>query len=304
MKKICAFLFLSFLLFPAYQLFAQSIEGRITDSETGAPLQQATVSIRGTSMGRIAGKEGQYKFENLKPGTYQLNVSFIGYEPTEKEVTVKAGKTTQADFHLISKIYQQEQILVTGNQVATTRELVPLTTSVVNEAEIENSSQTNILPLLSAKVPGMFVTQRGYSGFGVASGSAGQITIRGVGLNGATSEVLVMIDGQPQMMGLMGHPFPDSYVSSDLEKVEVIRGPGSLLYGTNAMGGVVNLITRKEDKEGFSGQIRGQYGSFNTVKAAGSAAIAKTVLICLLRTITILPMVPAKIRILRTTQPI
>ncbi|GET30361.1 hypothetical protein SD074_25630 [Prolixibacter sp. SD074] len=125
--------------------------------------------------------------------------------------------------------------------------------------------------MLSAKVPGMFVTQRGYSGFGVASGSAGQITIRGVGLNGATSEVLVMIDGQPQMMGLMGHPFPDSYVSSDLEKVEVIRGPGSLLYGTNAMGGVVNLITRKEDKDGFSGQVRGQYGSFNTIKTAGSA---------------------------------
>lgn len=271
MKKICVSLFLFFLLFPTYHLFAQSIDGKITDSETGDPLRQATVSIRGTSMGRIAGNEGQYKFENLKPGTYQLKVSFIGYEPTEKEVTVKAGKTTQADFQLISKIYQQEQVLVTGNQVATTRELVPLTTSVVNEAEIENSSQTNILPLLSAKVPGMFVTQRGYSGFGVASGSAGQITIRGVGLNGATSEVLVMIDGQPQMMGLMGHPFPDSYVSSDLEKVEVIRGPGSLLYGTNAMGGVVNLITRKEDKEGFSGKIRGQYGSFNTVKAAGSA---------------------------------
>jgi len=69
----------------------------------------------------------------------------------------------------------------------------------------------------------------------VANGTAGQISIRGIGVN-PTTGVLILIDGHPQYMGIMGHPLADSYVASDAERVEVIRGPGSLLYGSNAMG--------------------------------------------------------------------
>jgi iron complex outermembrane receptor protein len=87
--------------------------------------------------------------------------------------------------------------------------------------------------------------------------------------------VLILIDGHPQYMGIMGHPLSDSYVASDAEKVEVIRGPGSLLYGSNAMGGVINIITRKQSNDGFNGNARLMYGSFNTQKYMGSVGYKK-----------------------------
>jgi hypothetical protein len=67
-----------------------------------------------------------------------------------------------------------------------------------------------------------------------------------------TTGVLMLIDGHPQFMGIMGHPLPDSYVASDVERVEVIRGPASILYGTNAMGGVINIITKSKTPKVFT----------------------------------------------------
>ena len=78
------------------------------------------------------------------------------------------------------------------------------------------------------------------------------------------TEVLVLLDGRPQFMGLMGHPLPDAYLTSDAEKVEVIRGPASVLYGTNAMGGVINIISRKSTETGLSASGDASYGSYGT----------------------------------------
>jgi iron complex outermembrane receptor protein len=119
------------------------------------------------------------------------------------------------------------------------------------------------------------VTERGVTGFGVAAGSAGQISIRGIG-GSPTTGVLMLIDGHPQFMGLMGHPLPDSYVASDVERVEVIRGPASILYGSNAMGGVINIITRKQVAEGLGGSAKLSYGSYNTQKQALSVGYKKS----------------------------
>jgi iron complex outermembrane receptor protein len=85
----------------------------------------------------------------------------------------------------------------------------------------------------------------------------------------------MLIDGHPQFMGIMGHPLSDSYVSSDAERVEVIRGPASVLYGTNAMGGVINIITKKQNQEGIHGNTRVSYGSENTQKYMGAAGYNK-----------------------------
>ena len=158
-----------------------------------------------------------------------------------------------------------EEVVVTGSPVKINRDNVPMSVSVVSQAQLSESSESAVLPVLSGQVPGLFVTERGVTGFGVSTGSAGQITIRGIGGN-PTTGVLMLIDGHPQFMGIMGHPLPDSYVTSDIERVEVIRGSGSVLYGSNAMGGVINLITKKQEKDGFHGNSRLMYGTFNTQK--------------------------------------
>lgn len=154
-------------------------------------------------------------------------------------------------------------VVVTANKIQVNKNSVPLSISVIDRNAIESSSESALLPVLSQHVPGLFVTQKGITGFGVSSGSAGAVNIRGVG---SGNKVLMLFDGQPQWAGVFGHALPDTYVASDVERVEVIRGPGSLLYGSNAMGGVVNIITRRHTREGRRTQARVMYGSYNTQK--------------------------------------
>jgi len=146
--------------------------------------------------------------------------------------------------------------------------------SVVSPRQINESVETALLPVLNGRVPGLFITERGIMGFGVSTGAAGQISIRGIG-GSPTTGVLMLIDGHPQFMGIFGHPLPDSYVASDVEKVEVIRGPASILYGSNAMGGVINIITRKQKEDGFNANAHLMYGSYNTQKYMASAGYKK-----------------------------
>ncbi|MDR2234021.1 MAG: TonB-dependent receptor [Tannerella sp.] len=156
-----------------------------------------------------------------------------------------------------------DQVVVTATKLETFKTHIPLSMSVINRQEIETSSESALLPVLSSHVPGLFVTERGITGYGLSTGAAGTVNIRGVG---QSNRVLMMFDGQPQWAGLFGHALPDTYVASDVERVEVIRGPGSLLYGSNAMGGVVNVITRKHQQQGRLTQARVLYGSYNTRK--------------------------------------
>ncbi len=163
----------------------------------------------------------------------------------------------------IDSLINLKGVVVSANRINVNRNSVPLTISVIDRDEIEASSESALLPVLSERVPGLFVTQKGITGFGVSAGSAGTVNIRGVG---SGNKVLMLFDGQPQWAGVFGHSLPDTYVASDVDRVEVIRGPGSLLYGSNAMGGVVNIITRRHKQEGRRTQARVMYGSFNTQK--------------------------------------
>ncbi|MDR1455141.1 MAG: TonB-dependent receptor [Tannerella sp.] len=178
---------------------------------------------------------------------------------------VSANLSAQGDTIIRRSI---DEVVVTANRVRTSRNNVPMTVSVIGRGEIEESSESALLPVLSGRVPGMFVTRRGVAGFGVGSSGAGSMTLRGVGVG---NELLVLIDGHPQYMGIMGHHMADAYVASDVERVEVIRGPASILYGSNAMGGVINIITRRQETEGWSVNGRVMYGSYNTQKYQAGA---------------------------------
>jgi outer membrane receptor for ferrienterochelin and colicin len=163
------------------------------------------------------------------------------------------------------KTIKLDEVVIIGTKTAVNRNNIPLTVSVVSKEKIENSSESALLPVLTEQVPGLFVTERGITGFGISTGSAGQISLRGIG-GSPNTQVLILLDGNPQFMGIMGHPLPDAYIASDVEKVEVIRGPASTLYGTNAMGGVINIITKEQKEDGFKANARLMYGSFNTQK--------------------------------------
>lgn len=252
----------------------QEVKGRITDAQTGEPLKDAAIISLKSSKGVVSGADGKYTLP-VTPEKQIVEIRYIGYAGYRKEINPAEGEVITLDAALVPEIYRQEQIVVTANKVGMNRNNVPMNVSIINQLQIENSSESNILPVISAQIPGLFVTERGVTGFGLAGGSAGKISIRGVGGSDASFPVLLLIDGQPQFMGMMGHAIPDSYVSSDLEKVEVVKGPASILYGTNAMGGAINLITRRQKEEGLSVKGRLMYGSFNTQKYSASAGYRK-----------------------------
>lgn len=133
--------------------------------------------------------------------------------------------------------------------------------------------QPSILPILTQQVPGLFITARGIMGYGVSGGAAGGMSLRGIG--SGSGRLMVLIDGHPQYMGLMGHPIADAYQSLMAERVEVLRGPASVLYGSNAMGGVINIVTRQLHEEGVKTNLNLGYGSFNTLQSEVTNRIRK-----------------------------
>ncbi len=156
------------------------------------------------------------------------------------------------------------EVVVTGSNRGVSAALLPYTVSVVDSEALHSSGSTALLAVLSDRVPSLFVTERGILGFGVSSnGGAGHIKLRGVGGDRA-SGVLMMVDGQPQFAGLYSHHVADFYRKDFVERVEVLRGPGSVLYGSNAMGGAINVITKDAPDKAFSLDLTSQYGSYNT----------------------------------------
>lgn len=171
------------------------------------------------------------------------------------------------------------EVVVTGTRNETDVRHLPMTVSVVNREQIELRNDPSLLPLLTEYIPGLFTTSRGLMGYGVSGGAAGGMSLRGIG--GApqaglpTTGMLVLIDGHPQYMGLMGHPISDAYQSLLAERVEVLRGPASVLYGSNAMGGVINIVTRKMQQDGIRTHANAGYGSYNTLQSEVTNRIRK-----------------------------
>ena len=163
-----------------------------------------------------------------------------------------------------------EEVVVTGTRNATDVRHLPMTVSVVGRDILTAEYQTNVLPTVMQQVPGFFVTSRAMIGYGVSTGAAGGINLRGI--TGGAGQLMVLIDGHPQYQGIYGHPISDSYQTLMAERVEVLRGPASLLYGSNAMGGVINIVTRRPPigHDLVTTNITLGVGSWGTIQAEGS----------------------------------
>lgn len=159
-----------------------------------------------------------------------------------------------------------EEVVVTGTRQAADPRTLPVTVTVVDRGRIEQAGRASLLPTLTEQVPGLFVTGRGVMGYGVSTGAAGGMSLRGIG-GSPTTGVLVLVDGQPQYMGLMGHPIADACQSMLAERVEVVRGPASTLYGSNASGGVINIVTRRMRQDGVRADLHAGAGSYGTAES-------------------------------------
>ena len=198
----------------------------------------------------------------------ELFLSFLAYSLLP--MAVQASELT--DTLASERNYPLNEVVVTGTRNATDIRHLPMTISVVGRTQLENRYQPSVLPALTEQVPGLFVTSRGVMGYGVSTGAAGGFSLRGISGN---AQMLVLIDGHPQYMGLFGHPISDAYQTMLADRVEVLRGLASVLYGSNAMGGVINIVTRKMQEDGTKTHINIGGGSYGTLQTEATNQVKK-----------------------------
>lgn len=203
----------------------------------------------------------------------KIRKSYLSIALMALAVQTGMAQEQKRDFLDTGKVYEIGEVVVTGTRNETDVRHLSQTVSVVNRSEIDLALQPSLLPVLTEQIPGLFVTSRGVMGYGVSGGAAGSISLRG--LSGGTARLMVMIDGHPQYAGIFGHPIADAYQSFLAERVDVLRGPASVLYGSNAMGGVINIVTRKMQEDGVKTNLRAGYGSYNTLETELTNRIRK-----------------------------
>ena len=182
-------------------------------------------------------------------------------------LAVSVGVNAETDGDVVPGDSIQE-VVITGTNHALSVSRLPYLVTTVGHEQLEATGHTQLLSAISGMVPSMFVSQRNTYGFGMSTGGSGCIKIRGVGGQTSNSQVLMMVDGKPQFAGVFSHPVADSYRTEFVERVEVVRGPASVLYGSNAMGGTINVITKTPQDDGSSSVVSLQYGSFNTLQSS------------------------------------
>ncbi len=159
--------------------------------------------------------------------------------------------------------YMLPEVVATGTRTDTDIRHLPVTVDVLTREELDRDHRTSILPTVTAQVPGVFSTARGVLGYGVSGGGSGGINVRGLG--SGDGRIMVLVDGHPQYSGIYGHSIADSYQTMMADRVEVLRGPASVIYGSNAMGGVINIVTRGMHRDGMNVSANiagGSYGTF------------------------------------------
>lgn len=157
------------------------------------------------------------------------------------------------------------EVVVTGTRNTTDIRHLPQTVTVVGRDKLTENERVSVLPTLMEQVPGLMLTSRGVMGYGVSGGGSGGMMLRGI--SSGAGQVMVLIDGHPQYNGIYGHSIADAYQTMMTERVEVLRGPASLLYGSNAMGGVVNIVTRSMNTDGSRAYVNLGAGSWGTFQS-------------------------------------
>lgn len=158
------------------------------------------------------------------------------------------------------KTEDAEEVIITAPRIGGDETAA---SSTVEGDELRQSPRPSLLEAVSHQTPGMYVSSRGIGLHGIAEGASGGISIRGLG-GSPNTQVLVVVDGVPDYQGIFGHPMPDAYVADLVEEVEVVPGGDSVLYGTNALGGVVAIESRWRTRPGHELHLRGGFGGYDS----------------------------------------
>ncbi len=241
------------------------IEGKITSSE-GEPVAGANIAIKENQKGTSSDNNGKFIIQNIPPGKYTLIVSAVGYAEYEKQLSIQSGQTEKLEITLNTTTEELGEVVVTGTMRKTFTKESPVKVAVVTPKRLEQGkTSANIMDLIDS-VNGLS-TQ-------LNCGVCGTNAIRINGVEGPNTAVL--IDGMP-IMGALASVYGLNGISpSIIDQVEVIKGPQSTLYGTQALGGVVNIITKNPaNTPSFSADIYTKSTREGNVNLAASPKVGR-----------------------------
>jgi len=235
--------------------FAQSnITGKVSDAKTGKPLVGANLVMDGLNAGTTTSQNGIYAIGNLKPGNYTLSVSFLGYKSDSVTFALKTAYHLNFNFQLQPLNIEISPVVITATRTERKLESVPSRMAMLDARQVNDYPATDVDDALQS-ISNIFVNRS----WGIFSKNT-SVTMRG--LDG-TSRTLVLLNGVP-LNKVSGGQIQWALIRpEDVKRIEVMKGPGSALYGMNAMGGVINVISRKPTKD-LQLNAELQTGSMNT----------------------------------------
>mgnify|MGYP001544537575 CR=1 FL=1 len=226
-----------------------SLSGSVEDSTDGRPISSATVYISDLKLGAIADASGHYHFNNLPSGTYLIEIHAIGYSAITRNVIISGA--VEMDFKLLQEYFEESPVVITGLSKATQIRRSPVPIVTISHAAILDNLSSNIIDAIS-KVPGVSTLTTGPN--------VSKPFIRGLGFN----RILTLYDGVRQEGQQWGDEHGIEVDQYGIDHVEVIKGPASLTYGSDALAGVVNLIPTPPAPDGkVVGDVVAEYQTNN-----------------------------------------
>lgn len=247
--------FLIWIMLAAAQGFAQelvTLSGRVVEEGTGRPVPEARVMIAGTSRQVVTGQDGTFEFPGLAGGTYALHVTRVGYSPAETDVALRGTSGSRVSIEIREIPYFLDPVTSTATRTLSRASEVSTSVSVIPAAELEQSQALDVSDAIQ-DVPGVFIRPYG------ALGDVRTASIRG----SSAGQVLVLLDGQRLNNTQSGELDLTTLPTEGIDRIEIVRGGASALYGADAVGGVVNVITKDRNiSEGIGGNVKALSGSF------------------------------------------
>lgn len=216
------------------------IAGHVIVKGTEESIPFATVMILGTNRGAVSNEEGQFEFRKLAAGKYTLRVQVMGYKTQEKTITVSAEATSVVHFQMEEVSFTTDEVVVSANRNEVSRKAAPVVVNVMSAKLFETVNSTDLAKSLNFQ-----------SGLRVENNcqNCGFPQVRINGLEGPHSQIL--INSRPIISALSGVYGLEQIPVNMIERVEVVRGGGSALFGANAVGGTINIITKDPINNSF-----------------------------------------------------
>ncbi len=250
------FLSTVFLLMVTFLALGQEgmFRGKVLDIITGTPLQGAHIKLKDQGLMAVSDIEGNFQLPGVEYGDVYLEVSFVGYVNTEKHCKHIKSVEMIHMIYLRPDIFELDSAVIVATKNLATKKNIPASIHVINHADI-SAFPAFTSDQLFEQIPGLYINRNQ----GILSKSA-SVTMRGLS---SSSRVLVLVDGVPINKADKGFINWNRIDPDNIERIEVLKGPASAVYGGNAMAGVIVINTKKAD-HGLEGEVGVEGGTFST----------------------------------------